>query len=61
VNAWSGPELRKRRLAADIPVRVLAQAMGVSRQTIWIIERRAVVSPETAARYLFAIEKVQPK
>lgn len=52
----SGLDLRVRRVRARVKVLDLAAAMGVSRQTLWTIERSAFVEPDRAAQYLEAIE-----
>lgn len=54
----SGKELRLERATADITVTALAARMGLSRQSLWVIERSAVVSPVRASQYRQALRDV---
>ncbi len=55
----AGPTLRIERLRADISVVALAAQLGVSRQTLWSMERAAKVAPERVAAYREAIESLR--
>ena len=54
----SGKELRVERATADVTVTALAARMGLSRQSVWVLERSAIVSPERAAQYRRALRDV---
>ena len=54
----SGRELRLTRVTADVTVTALAAQMGLSRQSVWVIERQAVVSPTRVAQYQDALRAV---
>lgn len=51
----SGLWLKLQRIAARVKQRQLAAQMGVSESRVSAIEREAVVTPETRARYLDAL------
>jgi transcriptional regulator with XRE-family HTH domain len=51
----SGKELRVQRTTADITVTALAARMGLSRQSVWVLERSAIVSPQRAEQYCAAL------
>ena len=54
----TGRELRTLRALSGVTVNALYKAMGVSRTTVWTIERQPVVKPETAAKYRDAIARL---
>ena len=51
----SGRELRLERVTADVTVTALAERIGLSRQSVWVIERSATVTTERAAQYRAAL------
>lgn len=51
----TGMELKLRRVGARITGRRLATEMGISNTRVSAIEAQAVVSEDTAARYLAAL------
>lgn len=51
----SGNDLKVERVRARVKQGDLAARMGVSRQTLWTIERAAVVDAEQVMRYLRAL------
>lgn len=51
----SGTDLKVERVKANLTILEIASRMGVSRQTVWGIERSAHVSPERAAKYREAL------
>lgn len=51
----SGTDLKVERVKANLTIQAVAARMGVSRQTIWGIERAANVAPERADQYRRAI------
>lgn len=51
----SGPTLRAERRAAEITTMDLAARMGVSRATLYTLEKSAVVTAERAAQYQRAL------
>jgi transcriptional regulator with XRE-family HTH domain len=53
--SYTGEQLRRERRLAEVSVVKLAQALGVSRQTLWVLERRAVVPRHRAEAYLAAV------
>lgn len=55
----TGKELKLERVAADVGVAELAESMGVSRTTLWTIERAASVRPDHAARVRDALARLQ--
>lgn len=55
----TGRELRIERVISDITVTAVAARMGLSRQTLWSLERSAVVSPERARQYREALRDVK--
>lgn len=54
----SGRELRLERLAADVTVVAIAARMGLSRQTLWALERAAEVKSDRARLYRQALRDV---
>lgn len=52
----TGLDLRVKRVRARVSLGDLVKAIGLSRTTVWGIERAAVVEPERAADYLRALE-----
>ena len=54
----TGRELRTLRTLSGVTVNDLVKAIGLSRTTVWSIERQAVVKPETAAKYRDAIARL---
>lgn len=51
----TGHTLRIERVRARISVTALAAQMGISRQTLWTIERAAQVAPDRVADYRAAV------
>lgn len=51
----TGTDLKVERVKANLTIQEVAARMGVSRQTVWGIERSAVVSPERAGQYRAAL------
>jgi transcriptional regulator with XRE-family HTH domain len=51
----SGTDLKVERVKANVTIQDIAARMGVSRQTVWGIERSAHVSPERASQYRAAL------
>lgn len=51
-----GPTLRRERRLADVSATAVAAFMGVSRQTLWAIERAVEVTPERVAAYRAAVK-----
>jgi len=51
----SGQELQQERVARLVSQTQLAQLMGVTKQRISYIEKRPVVTPLAAARYMAAL------
>lgn len=51
----SGMDLRVERVRARVKVGELAARMGVSRATLWVLEKSQHVTPEQAARYRDAL------
>ena len=58
VMATQGRDLRIERAIADISVKRLGEQMGLSRQALWALERRAEVSEERAAQYRRALRDI---
>jgi transcriptional regulator with XRE-family HTH domain len=54
-----GPTLRRERRLADVSATAVAARMGVSRQTLWAIERAVEVTPERVAAYRAAVETLR--
>lgn len=59
VTGEHGPHLRREREDAGLTQEAVAQAMGVTRQTLWRYEGMAYVKARTAERYRAAIEKAR--
>lgn len=55
----TGRELRLERLTQEVSVVSLAARMGLSRQTIWMLERRLEVPADRAAAYRAALDAVK--
>ncbi len=51
----TGKDLKLRRVAADIKVKDIANAMGVTDSRVSRIENSRIVTPEAEARYLDAL------
>lgn len=51
----TGRELRIERVTADVTATDLAARMGLSRQSLWVLEKSAVVSGERAEQYRRAL------
>ncbi len=56
--ATTGPQLRRLRRAAEVTTVAVAARMNLSRQSLWVLERSAVVDPERAERYREAVRAV---
>lgn len=57
----TGRELRTLRTLAGVTVNALVAEMGISRTTLWTIERQPIVSVEKAAAYREAIARLMQK
>ena len=55
----AGPTLRRERRLAEVTTVALAAAMGISRATLYTLERSAVVEPERAKQYRNAVKAVR--
>lgn len=55
-SATSGLDLKLARVARRIKQKPLGDAMGVSASRVAAIEREAIVTSETVARYLAALD-----
>jgi DNA-binding XRE family transcriptional regulator len=55
----AGPTLRRERRIADITTVALAKEMGISRATLYTLERAAVVSPEQVAAHRAAVKTLR--
>lgn len=51
----TGVDLKVERVRAHVKAQDIAARMGVSRATVWVIERTAVVTPERARQYRDAL------
>lgn len=51
----TGPDLRAERRAAEVTTVDVAARMGVSRQTLWSLERAAIVPADRVAQYRQAL------
>lgn len=51
----TGPDLRAERRHAEVTTVDIAARMGVSRQTLWSLERAAIVPSERAGHYRQAL------
>lgn len=51
----SGTDLKLERVKANVTIVDLAARVGLSRQTLWGMERSARVSPERARQYRAAL------
>lgn len=51
----SGVDLKVERVRANVKAQDVAARMGVSRATVWGIERSAIVPPERAHQYREAV------
>ena len=58
MSTTSGRDLRIERATADVTVKALGARMGLSRQALWALERRDVVSTERAAQYREALRDI---
>ena len=52
----SGPTLRRERRSKEVTTVALAARMGISRATLYTLERSAVVSAERAMEYRAAVK-----
>jgi transcriptional regulator with XRE-family HTH domain len=52
----TGLDLKLARIAARVKQKAIGRAMGVSESRVSAIEREAVVTPETADRYVAALD-----
>lgn len=55
----TGKTLRMERIAADVLFKDLLAAMGVSRTTLWAIERRAEVPAAQVVLYRDSLARLQ--
>lgn len=51
----TGPQLRRFRRSCEVTTVAVARAMGISRQSLWILERAAVVESDKAEQYRQAV------
>jgi hypothetical protein len=51
----TGRDLAAERVRADLPMRVIATAMGVSRSRVFVLEHSDHVTAQMTARYLDAL------
>ena len=54
--ATAGQTLRIERLRANLTATAVAAQMGLSRQSLWVIERAARVKPERVVAYRAAVK-----
>lgn len=54
----SGVDLKVERVRANVKAQDVAARMGVSRATVWGIERSAIVAPERARQYREAVAAI---
>ena len=54
----SGVDLKVERVRANVKAQDVAARMGVSRATVWGIERAAVVTAERAGQYRDALREL---
>lgn len=54
----TGPQLRRLRRASEITTVAIAARLGISRQTLWTIERSAVVAQDRADAYRQAVRDI---
>lgn len=52
----TGPSLRRERRRAEVSATAVAAHMGVSRQTLWAIERSATVAPDRVVAFRDAVK-----
>ena len=57
----TGKELRLLRFGCDLTTVQLAAEMGISRTTLWSMERAATVRPEQANAYRAAVARLMAK
>jgi transcriptional regulator with XRE-family HTH domain len=57
--ATTGKTLRLERVRADLTIIAVASEMGLSRQSLWSLERAAVVDPARAKQYRDAVERLR--
>lgn len=55
MSTVTGPELRRERRLADVTATDVAAHMGISRQTLHVIEREAAPDPERVRQYREAV------
>ena len=55
----SGPTLRRERRSAEVTTVALAAQMGISRATLYTLERSAMVDPERAALYRESVKTLR--
>lgn len=52
----TGLDLKVKRTRANVKLRDLADAMKLSRQSLWSLERAALVPADRVSQYLSALE-----
>lgn len=57
----TGKSLKMARVRADVTQLQVAAAMGLSRQSVYAIERAPVVNPEREAQYRAALSALTDK
>lgn len=57
--ATAGKTLKVERVRAEVTIVDLAAQMGLSRQSLWVLERSASVAPLRVAQYRTALAAVR--
>lgn len=55
----AGRDLRKERRSAEVTTVDLAAQMGISRQTLWVIEQAGAVELDRVNQYLSALKTLR--
>lgn len=55
----AGPTLRRERRRDEITTVALAAQMGISRATLYTLERAAIVEPERVAQYRSSLKALR--
>jgi transcriptional regulator with XRE-family HTH domain len=54
--ATTGKTLKLERVRAEVTIVDLAARMGLSRQSLWVLERSATVDPSRVSQYRAALD-----
>lgn len=54
----SGTDLKVERVRSNVSLKDLAARMVLSRQSVWVLERSAVVEPSRARAYRDALREI---